>query len=66
MTTFGTVGAVVAALGIALWTEWRSGKRFKAEQEHSDRLLKEEREHTGAEIEEERRIALATPVADER
>jgi hypothetical protein len=32
MTAFGTVGAVVAAVGIALWTEWRSGQRLAAEQ----------------------------------
>ena len=57
MTAFGTVGAVIAAVGIASWTEWRSGKRLKAEQGRSDRQLKEERERSRAEIEEERRIA---------
>ena len=68
MTAFGTVGAVIAAVGIALWAEWRSGKRLRAEQgrsdrqlkeehERSDRLLAQEREHGRAEIEEERRIA---------
>ena len=58
MTAFGTVGAVVAAVGIALWTEWRSGERLKAEQQRSDRQLEEERALSRAEIEEERRIAL--------
>jgi hypothetical protein len=57
MTAFGTVGAVIVAVGIALWTERRLGKRLKAEQDRSDRLLKEEREHSTAQLEEERRIA---------
>ena len=39
LTAIGTVGAVIAAVGIALWTEWRSGGRLKAEHERSDRLL---------------------------
>jgi hypothetical protein len=56
MTGFGTVGAVIAAVGIALWAEWRSGKRLKAEQERSDRLIAEEREHGRAQVDEERRI----------
>jgi hypothetical protein len=57
MTAFGTVGAVVAAVGIALWAEWRSGKGLREERDHSGRLLKEEREYGRAQIEEERRIA---------
>jgi len=57
MTAFGTVGAVIAAVGIALWTERRSGRRLKAERERSDRLLREERVRSRAQIEEERRIA---------
>ena len=56
-TAFGTVGAVIAAVGIALWTEWRSGRRLAEEQQRSDRKLKEERALSRAEIEEERRIA---------
>lgn len=56
LTAIGTVGAVIAAVGIALWAEWRSGKRLKGEQERSDRQLKEERGHSQAQIEEERRI----------
>jgi hypothetical protein len=69
LTAVGTVGAVVAAVGIALWTEWRSGKRIRAEHERADRLLREERERAAAELaeqreheraalEEERRVAL--------
>jgi hypothetical protein len=57
MTAFGTVGAVIAAVGIALWTEWRSARRLAAEQARSDRQLEEERARSRAEIEEERRIA---------
>ena len=57
MTAFGTVGAVVAAVSIALWAEWRSGERLTAEHKHSDQQLKEERERSGAQIEEERRVA---------
>jgi hypothetical protein len=56
MTAFGTCGAVVAAVSIALWTEWRSGRRLAAEQARSDRQLEEERARSMAEIEEERRI----------
>jgi hypothetical protein len=43
MTAFGTVGAVVAAVGIALWTEWQSSKRIRAERRHATATLKEER-----------------------
>jgi hypothetical protein len=58
LTAIGTVGAVLAAVSIALWTERRSGKRLKAEQDRSDRLLAEEREHSRAQIADERRVAL--------
>jgi hypothetical protein len=57
LTAVGTVGAVLAAVGIALWTEFRSGRRLAAEQARSDRQLEEERARSRAEIEEERRIA---------
>lgn len=67
MTAFGTVGAVIAAVSIALWADWRSARRIReerersdrqleAEQERSDRQLKEERERSQAQIEEERWI----------
>jgi hypothetical protein len=48
---------VVAAVGIALWAEWRSGRRLAVEHERGDRLLAEERANSRAQIEEERRIA---------
>lgn len=44
LTALGTVGAVIAAVWIALWTERRSGKRLRDERERSDRVLAEERE----------------------
>jgi hypothetical protein len=59
MTAFGTVGAVIAAVSIALWTEWRSGKRLKAEQEHSDKMLAEERQRSSAALEDERAYGRA-------
>src|SRR4029077_2673102 len=43
MTAFGTVGAVVTAVGIALWTEWQSSRRIRAERRHATAILKEER-----------------------
>jgi len=43
MTAFGTVGAVVTAVGIALWTEWQSSRRIRAERRHATATLKEER-----------------------
>jgi hypothetical protein len=43
MTAFGTVGAVIAAVGIALWTEWQSSKRIRAERKHAAATLNEER-----------------------
>jgi hypothetical protein len=54
LTAIGTVGAVIVAVGIALWTEWRSGKRIKAEHERSDKALREERERSAAELAEQR------------
>ncbi len=56
MTAFGTVGAVVAAVGIALWSEWRMGERLKAERIYSEKKLAEERALSAAEIKEERRV----------
>lgn len=57
MTAFGTVGAVIAAVGIALWAEWRTGKRLAAEHARSDRQLQEERALSATQIGEERHIA---------
>jgi hypothetical protein len=58
MTAFGTVGAVVAALGIALWSERRTDNRLAAERKHSDEQLADERAFSRAQLAEERRIAI--------
>lgn len=57
MTAFGTVGAVVAAVGIATWSEWRTTRRLADEHARTDRQLAEERALSAAHIEEERRLA---------
>jgi hypothetical protein len=68
LTAVGTVGAVIVAVGIALWTERRSDRRLKEERARSDRILAEqqmqakaaienERAYGRSELEEERRIA---------
>jgi hypothetical protein len=44
LTAIGTVGAVIAALGIALYTDWRAGNRIKAEHDRADRQIREERQ----------------------
>jgi len=46
VTAIGTVLVAIVAVGIALWSEWRTGKR-----------LADERAFSRAQIEEERRIA---------
>ena len=45
LTAIGMVGAVLVAVGIALWTDFQSGRR-----------IKEERAHGRAQLEEERRL----------
>ena len=49
LTAVGTVGAVIVALGIALYTDWRAGARIKAEHKRSDRVLGEERRRAASE-----------------
>lgn len=44
LTAIGMVGAVIVALGIALFADWRAGKRIADEHERSDRVLGEERQ----------------------
>jgi hypothetical protein len=53
MTAIGTVGAVAAALSIALWTEHRSDKRVKAERARSDRLLSEQVDREKTSVQDE-------------
>jgi len=57
MTAFGTVGAVMAAVGIAIWSEWRTAKRLADEHARSGRQLAEERAFSATRIEEERNLA---------
>jgi hypothetical protein len=59
MTAFGTVGAVVAALGIAVWSERRTDTRLTAERAHSDQQLREERDRADARVQAERDTARA-------
>lgn len=69
MTAFGTVGAVVVAVGIALWGARRSDRQAAKERERTDTRLadqraldkaaiEDERAHGRAQLEEERRLAL--------
>jgi len=59
MTAFGTVGAVAAALGIAVWSEWRTDTRLAAQRAHSDQQLREERDRSDARLQAERDTARA-------
>lgn len=59
LTAVGTVGAVIVAVGIALWTERRSGQRLKDERARSDRVLAEEREQGRTAVEDERAYGRA-------
>jgi hypothetical protein len=65
LTAVGTVGAVIAAVGIALWTERRSDRRVREERERSDRLLAEQREQEKAAVDDERAHGRAQ-LAEER
>jgi hypothetical protein len=69
LTAVGTVGAVIAAVGIALWSERRSDRRLREEHRRTDLMLAQQRErekaavederaHGRAQIDEERRLAL--------
>jgi hypothetical protein len=48
------VGAVAAAVGIALWTEQRSDKRITAEHRRTGGLIREERERAAATLADQR------------
>jgi hypothetical protein len=65
MTAFGTVGAVIVAVGIALWTERRSDGRLKDQQKRSDERLADERRLTATTLAEQRAHERAA-VDDER
>jgi hypothetical protein len=55
LTAIGTVGAVVVALGIALYADWRAGKRIKDEHQRADGLLTEQRQQAEDDLAEQRR-----------
>lgn len=65
MTAIGTVGAVIVAVGIALWTERRSDKRIREERARSDRLLAAQQQQAQTAIDEERAYGRAQ-LEDER
>lgn len=57
LTAIGTVGAVIVAVGIALWGERRSDKRVRDERTRSNKAIEDERAYGREQLEEERRIA---------
>jgi hypothetical protein len=59
MTAFGTVGAVVAALSIAVWSDVRTGQRLRMERQAADERLRLEQDHSDAQLAEERQLADA-------
>lgn len=59
MTAFGTVGAVIAAVMIALVTGLLSRRQLRREHERSDFLLAEQREQEKAAVEDERAYGKA-------
>jgi hypothetical protein len=82
MTAIGTVAVAVVAVGVALFAEWRAGKRLREEHQRSDKVLAEERAladrrlagqraHSDAQLAEERaaadrRLAEEIRAADKR
>jgi hypothetical protein len=76
VTAIGTVATALAAVGIALWSEWRTSRRIASEREHSNKILAEERaistarfagerEHSDAQLREQRAHA-DTQLREER
>ena len=65
LTGIGTLALAVIAVGVALWTEWRAGKRAAAERLHSDQVLADERQRHDAELAAEQLISRAQ-LAEER
>jgi hypothetical protein len=56
VTAIGTVAVAVVAVGVALFAEWRSDKRLRAEHARSDKMLAEERALSEARLREERQL----------
>lgn len=68
MTAFGTVGAVIAAVGIAVWSDRTTNTRVATERaeadrrlhvqlDHSDAQLRQQQEHSDQQLAEERAAA---------
>jgi len=56
VTAIGTVVVAAVAVSVALFAEWRTGKRLRAEHERSDKLLADERALSEARLREERQL----------
>lgn len=57
MTAFGTVGAVIAAVGIAIWSGRTTNTRVAAERTEADRRLREQLDHSDQQLAQERAAA---------
>jgi hypothetical protein len=64
ITSVGTVGAVVAAVGIAWWGNRRSDRLTAQERKRADEQLRQERERSDRERRIERSLALLVEVYD--
>jgi hypothetical protein len=60
----GTVGAVVASLGVTWWTTQRADRQVQAERARSDKALREERERADLAQRVARDLALLSEVYD--
>ena len=65
LTAIGTAGAAIAAVGIAIWGDWRTGKRLREQLDHSDEQLREQFKHSDEQLADERAVS-AQRIADER
>lgn len=64
ITSAGTAGAVIAAVGIAWWGNRRSDRLIAQERERADEQLRQERERSDRERRIERNLALLLEVYD--
>lgn len=64
ITAWSTAGAVIAAVGIALWGNRRSDRQTTHERERADTQLREARERSDRERRIERNLALLVEVYD--
>lgn len=71
MTAFGTVGAVIAAVGIALWSTKTTNKRVEKEWHEADERLRRQLEHSDEQLRRQheysdRRLAEERAATEER